>query len=477
MACTPEQSRAARLLADRYRCGEVSTTFAIAKRPSSARGFFRFGDDAICYGQCASGEVHPSPNGHLVDLLDQVTIEDSRIYLPFDPAEVMDNLRAERYRSKPGGPESGPRGGVVRNAYYLLRPLMPVSFRKHLQKFYFRGWNNIRFPQWPLDSTIENIHERLLLLALKASRAKRIPFIWFWPNSAPSCTIVTHDVETQSGVDMCPRLMDLNDSFSVKTSFQIVPEERYQVPDSLLALIRSRGFEVNIHDLNHDGNLFRDKAEFLRRAAQINRYARRFSAVGFRSAVMYRNVDWYDALDVQYDMSIPNVAHLDPQQGGCCTVLPFFVGNIVELPVTMTQDYSLFHILGTYSTDLWCEQIQRIRQKNGLISVIVHPDYIYAEKARQVYRDLLTHLTALRSDGQTWIALPRQVAEWWRQRSRMTLVQSGDTWRIEGEGKEQATVAYAVLDGDTLRYEFGPTSTNQDQSLGLVSKPGFQKQA
>jgi hypothetical protein len=24
-----------------------------------------------------------------------------------------------------------------------------------------------------------------------------------------------------------------------------------------------------------------------------------------------------------YDMSIPNVAHLDPQRGGCCTIMPF----------------------------------------------------------------------------------------------------------------------------------------------------------
>ena len=30
--------------------------------------------------------------------------------------------------------------------------------------------------------------------------------------------------------------------------------------------IRSRGFEFNIHDLNHDGRLYQERAEFLRRA-------------------------------------------------------------------------------------------------------------------------------------------------------------------------------------------------------------------
>jgi hypothetical protein len=444
------------LLVDRYRCGEDSANFMFSGQVRPAQGFFRFGNSAICYGQCSSGKTHASAKDPLYDALDQVVIDDLCIYLPFDPAQVIDNLRAERYWGNAGGLKTLPGSQLFRSCYYTFRPLMPVSVRKHLQRFYFRGWQQIPFPEWPVDVTVENIHERLMLLALKARGGKPIPFVWFWPKGAPSCTIVTHDVEMQSGIDLSHELMDLNDSFGVKTSFQVVPEERYTVPDSFLNQIQSRGFEVNVHDLNHDGHLFRDKAEFLRRAELINRYVRSFGALGFRSAVMYRNIDWYHALDVMYDMSVPNVSHLDPQQGGCCTVLPFFVGNIIELPVTMTQDYSLFHILRQYSTDLWIEQSKRIRQKNGLISVIVHPDYVSSKKARQVYKDLLVHLTELRSAGQTWIALPREVAHWWRQRSKLTLVPCGDSWRIEGEGNEQATLAYAVLDGDSLRYEFAP---------------------
>ena len=37
---------------------------------------------------------------------------------------------------------------------------------------------------------------------------------------------------------------------------------------------------------------------------------------------MYRNQDWYDVFEFSYDMSVPNVAHLDPMRGGCCTVMP-----------------------------------------------------------------------------------------------------------------------------------------------------------
>ena len=116
------------------------------------------------------------------------------------------------------------------------------------------------------------------------------------------------------------------------------------------------------HDLSHDGHLFRSREEFAARAKRVNFYAREFKARGFRSACMHRQQGWLGELEVVYDMSVPNMAHLDPQQGGCCTVLPYFVGKILELPVTTTQDYSLFHILNDYSMRLWKEQ--RRRRKN-----------------------------------------------------------------------------------------------------------------
>ena len=348
-----------------------------------------------------------------------------------------------------------PANQALQSLYYLVRPLMGVAVRKHFQRLYFRVRNKASFPEWPVDRTVENVFERLLALSMRAQGVTRLPFIWFWPEGAPSCTILTHDVETAAGVDFCSQLMDLNDSFGIKSSFQIVPEDRYQLPDSFLQNIRKRGFEVNVHDLNHDGHLFRDHDEFLRRANKINAYGKQFGAVGFRSAIMYRNVDWFDALDFSYDMSIPNVAHLDPQKGGCCTVMPFFAGHILELPVTMTQDYPLFHILKDYSTRLWKEQISMIRAKHGLISIIVHPDYIINEAARRVYREFLEHVSELRARKETWIALPGEVAAWWRVRNQLTLVQSGDSWSIEGKGSERARIAYAILAGNSLTFEFG----------------------
>jgi hypothetical protein len=263
---------------------------------------------------------------------------------------------------------------------------------------------------------------------------------------------MTHDVETAAGLEFASQLMDINDSFGIKSSFQIIPEERYSAGETALSAIRSRGFEINVHDLKHDGHLFDDHQQFLQSAAQINQYAKRFGSRGFRSGVLYRNLNWYGALSFSYDMSVPNNARLDPQQGGCCTVMPYFIGEILELPVTTTQDYALFNILGTYSLDLWWEQISQIMEQHGLISFIVHPDYLNTQEARDSYSGLLGYLAALRSNEGLWIALPGQVDSWWRQRSQMKLVEDRGEWRIEGPGADRGRVAYATLADNKVVY-------------------------
>jgi hypothetical protein len=247
--------------------------------------------------------------------------------------------------------------------------------------------------------------------------------------------------------------MDLDESRGFKASFQVIPEQRYEVTNKYVCEIRSRGFELNAHDLNHDGLLFLERQEFLRRAARINAFVREYGCHGFRAGSMYRNQGWYDAFDFSYDMSVPNVAHLEPMRGGCCTAMPYFVGKIVELPVTTAEDYTLFHILNDYSIELWKQQLELIRGRNGLMSIITHPDYLIEERARRIYELLLDYVRTMVDGENIWAALPGEVDIWWRARSEMGLTRRGKEWAIVGPGKERARLAYAVLDGDRLIYE------------------------
>jgi hypothetical protein len=446
------------VLLSRFRCPEEFLgKFCVPAPSSQESGFFRVGD-IILYGRCSSGEPTKSVTERLHDAGEHEHVDGSVIRIPYDPAQAIDNLCHERYVA--GGSVNTVTGdGLIRSLYYRARPLMPVKIRKHLQRLYLRDWRRIPFPNWPVDRTVEKFFEHLLALSMRSRQMQRIPFIWFWPDGHRSCAVMTHDVETSSGRDFCSRLMDINDSFGIKSSFQIVPEERYRIPKTYLEEIRTRGFEVNVQDLNHDGHLYAEYPEFLRRTERIEKYRQDWNVMGFRAAVLYRNPEWYDKLRFAYDMSIPNVAHLDPQRGGCCTVFPFMLGEIVELPVTTIQDYSLFHILNDYSISLWRQQTSLIRKSYGLINIIVHPDYIVCQKEQAVYRELLEHLVELRDVRGTWFPLPRDVADWWRLRSELTLVRSGNGWRIRGNGAQRAQIAYASLVGDRVEYEISNDSS------------------
>jgi hypothetical protein len=432
--------------------GEISVT-----SQSGHEGFFRWGRDTICFGHCVSGVSAKFEKAPLCDTLTNGHAGGAVVKLPYDPARVIENLRHERYEKN----LAWPRNKLVSQqwpfkAYYFVRNGLPTSIRRCMQRAYLSDWQVRPFPVWPVDFTVDTIHEKLLKLSMEAAGLRRLPFIWFWPQGASSCLILTHDVETSAGRDLTPQLMDLDESFHLRASFQVVPEKRYEVPDEYVQEIWNRGFEFNIHDLNHDGRLYSSRDQFLSRAAKINEYARRYNAKGFRAGIMYRNLDWYDAFEFSYDMSVPNVAHLDPQRGGCCTIFPFFVGRILEIPLTTTQDYSLFHVLNRYSVDLWRSQLDLIRQRNGLMSFLAHPDYLVSARTRKVYQSLLGYLRQMVSKENIWHALPGEVDQWWRNRSQMKLIQKGANWEIEGLGKERARVAHAILDGDRLRYEICP---------------------
>jgi hypothetical protein len=319
-------------LVGHYRCPDDFLQLELRGPLSPDSGYFRFGNNAICYGRSSTGYRTPKPDALLYNALDDLRTTGAKVLLPFDPTEIITNLRMERYARHGRPTDWSWRQRFLRDAYYYLRPRMGVGVRKYLQRLYASRWRHLAFPHWPVDTSVEQLNEALLLASMRAQGVDRMPFVWFWPDGARSCLLMTHDVESRVGYDFCGKLMDIDDAHNIKACFQLVPEGRYRLRDEILQDIRERGFEANIQDLNHDGYLFADREEFLRRAKKINEYGRAYKAKGFRAAVLYRNPDWYDALEFSYDMSIPNVAHLDPQSGGCCTVMPYFIGNVLGNP-------------------------------------------------------------------------------------------------------------------------------------------------
>ena len=133
-------------------------------------GYFQFGADINCYGRSCTGTRQARPQPALYNLIEHAGLNDGRVKLPFDPTEVIDNLRLERYVA---GQSAMQR--LLRRLYYLVRPLATPFFRRRVQQFNAWNWSKISFPQWPVDTTVETLCERLLFYSLKAKDVELRP--------------------------------------------------------------------------------------------------------------------------------------------------------------------------------------------------------------------------------------------------------------------------------------------------------------
>src|SRR3989449_4616626 len=109
-----------RALIDYYRCPEEFAKMSLAGELCHDPGYFRFAGDT-CYGRSSCGLRSRVPNNGLYNTLPAVTMKEGVLRLPFDPSEVIDNLRLERYAAHSQGP-AGMRHASWQRHYYSLRP-------------------------------------------------------------------------------------------------------------------------------------------------------------------------------------------------------------------------------------------------------------------------------------------------------------------------------------------------------------------
>lgn len=190
--------------------------------------------------------------------------------------------------------------------------------------------------------------------------------------------------------------------------------EDYPIDPSVVDAVRAAGGEIGLHGLHHDGRLFESRERFELQLPAIRRYLREWGADGFRSPGLHRHAGWMPELGASYDSSFPDTDPFDAQPGGCCSILPYFLDDLVELPITLPHDFTLFEVLREPDIRIWREKAAWIARHGGLVNVLVHPDYALTEERLRHYDELLGFLASL--DGG-WHALPREVAAWWRRRA------------------------------------------------------------
>ncbi|HKW73208.1 MAG TPA: hypothetical protein VJQ08_10320 [Candidatus Dormibacteraeota bacterium] len=304
---------------------------------------------------------------------------------------------------------------TAKRIYYELKPVLPRALTRRMRQAYGRG-NGIvaETAKWPIDDRFVNFLLLTLTGVLDLLGASDAVFIDFWPESKSWAFVLTHDVETAVGQSHVIDVADLEARYGFRSSFSFIPE-RYQLDHGVINELKDRGFEVGVHDLRHDGKLFRSRSRFNASAEQINRHATELGATGFSAAYTHRNPEWMQALDFEYDLSFFDTDPYEPMPGGSLTIWPFFIGRFTELPYTLVQDFTLTAVLGATTHSIWTSKVEYIASRRGMALLKSHPDYLLNPKTRSVYEQFLAE-TANR-EHQPWHALPTDVARWWRDRS------------------------------------------------------------
>ena len=316
---------------------------------------------------------------------------------------------------------------VLKNrVYYLLKPFLPPSLRHRVRRWLALKTRSRVGAVWPI-----------------LPGSERPPEGWpGWPQGKQFAFVITHDVEGLEGLERVRPLAEVEMKLGFRSCFNFIPEGDYQVPSELRQWLVSNGFEIGVHDLHHDGKLFKSREYFRECAQRINGYLKEWSAVGFRAGFMLRNLEWQHDLEVLYECSTFDTDPFEPLPDGVGTIFPFWLPNphsgrrasvadggpslhtpdravrpgYVELPYTLPQDSTLFLLFREKTPDIWLRKLDWVAQHGGMALVNVHPDYLgfpgLPAPARsfpvEFYARLLEHVRDRYPKGY-WQPLPREV--------------------------------------------------------------------
>jgi hypothetical protein len=365
--------------------------------------------------------------------------EDGSLFLPFDIGEVMQTFWSESYQQFGRSPIALRGRAAAIRGYYLLRPAVPRPLQLRLRRTFSRVQTRSPFPRWPAEDSLHMLYA-WLFRRLAELAGRPVPFLGLWPDGRSWALVLTHDVETDAGYQSLELLREPERALGYRSSWNFVPL-RYQVAEETVRRLRQEGCEVGVHGLRHDGRDLGSDRLLAKRLPGMREYADRWQAVGFRSPATQRRWDRMPGLGFDYDSSYSDTDPYEPQPGGCCSYLPFFNQNMVELPITLPQDHTIFAILDRPDAELWISKAQFLRERQGMVLALTHPDYAHDPRVADGYRSLLE---SFRGDETGWQALPQEVAAWWRRRACSAIRRTSDGWRIEGPASASARIQFAA---------------------------------
>lgn len=229
--------------------------------------------------------------------------------------------------------------------------------------------------------------------------------------------ILTHDVETTIGLQRTRSIKKIEEKYDVG-SVWYVPSNRYKLDKEIVRELSNHG-EVGSHDTKHDGKLVhlkeRELVERLKDSRLTLEKIVEKPVVGFRAPMLQHNHTILQAIKEAgylYDTSVPTWEPKHPytmKPHGIGTVFPLKLNGLPEIPLTLTQDHQLIHVLGLSSEKVlksWETMASVIRDIGGVSVFLVHPDYELADSGTELYEQLISDLT---SDSKTVVTVPSKI--------------------------------------------------------------------
>lgn len=333
---------------------------------------------------------------------------------------------------------------------FRLISRLPFSYRAIPSFVRKRAFKSSRYSTQATEEKLSPVEclRVVFLASLVVSTRQAIPRIAFWRKGKSHALVVTHDVESQLGLeDGAARIADTESKLGVRSTWNI-PSERYPLSSQLLIALAETG-EVGGHDTKHDGRLifesFENKVERVGRCkARLESLAKK-RVHGFRSPLLQHGRELLLALGrtgYQYDSSVPSWEPLSPtslKPHGVGTIFPFSVSGVLEIPVSIPQDHQLIRV-GGLSTSEAVKEILRVsrlvRGIGGPCVLLIHPDYEFGQPENvEGYYHLLE---VLRSDPECEILTLGELARWWTHRANSNIeTVNGDTYIRYGEAEER----------------------------------------
>jgi hypothetical protein len=120
--------------------------------------------------------------------------------------------------------------------------------------------------------------------------------------------------------------------------------------------------------------------------------------------------DWFE-----YDLSLPDTERGGPygSGAGCATVYPFLVDGLLEIPLTMPQDFFLLNV-EHYDSDrmlsVWRAKLEAVLSRGGVAVVNTHPVWTNPKRAGAwaAYGGLLETIVS----ADAWVTTPSRLRGW-----------------------------------------------------------------